>query len=473
MPKEDNFIVAIELGSSKVTAIAGRKESDGAIQILAYAQEPSESFIRKGRINNFTKMNACLKELKRKLETTLQKSISAAYVGIGGMGMHTVSNTVKRSLGEKQIITDDIVNHIKEANSASNGDRVILDVIPQDYKLGAQTVSDPVGIAADSIEGHFLNIVAKPEEVIKCFHEAGLSVVGRPISVLALADAMLTEPEKRSGCVFVDMGAETTSVAVYKNNILRHLAVIPLGGASVNRDICTLQIEDSEAEALKCKYASACYVEGEEDKDPIALKDGRSVKFEEFGGLVEARMEEIISNISNQIKLSNYGKSELIAGIIITGGASNMEHTDKAFTQFTGFDKVRFVKSLKLQHRLSSRSGSFNSDGSYNTAIALIDKGEFNCCGGEIGNDSTLFPEDTDTTQATPQFTTPAGTQTQSQTGTTAATAAAEAPVEEPKPEKPKKPGWFKKMFNQVKDIAETMVSDEERFEKNNEKSEK
>ena len=158
MTHEDHFIVAIELGSSKITAIAGRKQPDGNILILAYVQEPSESFIRKGRIYNFNKTTSCIESMKHKLEERLNKAIGTTYVGIGGMGLHTVSNTVSRQLSEKLLITQQMVNSVIDANNATPGnDREILAVVPQDYKLGAQTVADPVGIATESIEGHFLN----------------------------------------------------------------------------------------------------------------------------------------------------------------------------------------------------------------------------------------------------------------------------------------------------------------------------
>ena len=387
----DDFIVAIELGSSKVTAIAGQKQPDGAIKVLAYAQDPSESFIRKGCINNFNKMTSCVDSIKKRLENALGMTVSGCYVGIGGMGMHTVPNTVTRHLGEKQLITAEMVNNVKDSNNSMPGnDREILEVIPQDYQLGTQTVADPIGIASDVIEGHFLNIIANAsvsESVYTCFRNAHLNVVGMPITVLALADAILTESEKRSGCAFVDMGAETTSVAIFKNNILRHFAVIPLGGANINRDLCTLQIEDAEAEMLKRKYGQAYTGEDEVEHDPITLSDGRSFKYEDFNGLVEARMEEIILNINNQItSIAKYDESKLVSGIVVTGGASNIKNIDKAFTSHMKFRKVRFVKNLRLQAHMAGKSASsFNADGSFNAAIALLDKGEINCCGGLLG----------------------------------------------------------------------------------------
>lgn len=246
MATEDNFIVAIELGSSKVTGVAGRKQPDGAIQVLAFAQEPSTTFIRKGRINNVSKMTQCIISMKDKLEQKMQKSVSRVYVGIGGMGMHTVANTVVRHFDSKVEITQEMIDAMCDENRTStNSDRDILEAVPQEYHLGTQMQTDPVGILSEGIEGHYLNIVANStvrEEIRNCFRSAGVTIADLPITVQALADVMLTEPEKRSGCVFVDMGAETTSVAVYKNNLLRHLAVIPLGGANITATSCRCRL---------------------------------------------------------------------------------------------------------------------------------------------------------------------------------------------------------------------------------------
>ena len=395
MATEDKFIVAIELGSSKVTGIAGRKQPDGVTQILAFAQEPSTTFIRKGRINNVNKMTQCILNMKEKLEQQLQKSVSRVYVGIGGMGMHTVANTVVKHFDSKVEITQEMVDAMCDENrNTASPDRDILESVPQEYRLGTQVQTDPVGILSDGIEGHFLNIVPNQsvrEQIRNCSRTAGVAIADLPLTVHALADAMLTEPLKRSGCVFVDMGAETTSVAVYKNNLLRHLAVIPLGGANVNRDIMSLQIEDDEAEELKLKYASAIADNSGEKRKPIVLRDGRHIDFDEFSGLVEARMEEIILNIKNQITLSKYDKGQLIGGLVITGGASHLKDIDKAFVRDTQFEKIRFVRNIRIPLR-AGEFGEFNADGDCNSAIALLDKGEMNCCGGSLGQ-PTLFEE--------------------------------------------------------------------------------
>jgi cell division protein FtsA len=396
MAVADNFIVAIELGSSKVTALAGQKQPDGAIQILAYAQEPSDSFIRKGRIQNVNKMTQCISNIKEKLEKKLQKTISHVYVGIGGMGMHTVSNTVEKVFNEKTVVSKEVVDEINDCNEkASTSDQEILSTVLQHYKIGTQPTMEPVGVPAEKIEGTFLNVVTKSsisEDIKNCFRNANVNIAEMPISVLSLADAMLPEREKSSGCVLIDMGAETTSVAIYKSNILRHMAIIPLGSANVNRDLCSLQIEDAEAEDLKLTYGSAYSNYLEADHAPIKLADGRSVAYEDICGLIEARIEEIFLNIDHQIKSQNYSDKTLIGGVFLTGGGVQIKDIEKAVQTHLHFEKSKVLQKIALNTR--GGSNDFNKDGSFNTVLAIIDKAETNCCGGDLGTNSpNLFEE--------------------------------------------------------------------------------
>ena len=392
------FVVAIDLGSSKVTAIAGRKQPDGAIEVLAYTQEPSHNFIRKGRISNIDKMTQCAKNIKETLEKKLNKRVSKAYVGIGGMGMHTVTNTLQRSFSEKHVISQEIMEALRNENLLKGTpERHILGTVPQEYKVGTQFTNEPVGMLADTMEARYLNIVANSsmsDQIRNCFRAAGIEVAEMPITVLRLADVMLTEPEKRSGCVFVDMGAETTSVALFKNNMLRHLAVIPLGGANITRDITSLQIEEDEAETLKLKWGAAITNGGE--NPPIVTSDGREFPYSEFAGLIEARVEEIVLNIQNQIALSRYEKNQLIAGVILTGGASMLKNMESVVAKHVGIEKLRVVKNTRFSIR-GHKNMNVNEvrEGDYAAALALIEQADQNCCGGEIGGDTPeLFEKD-------------------------------------------------------------------------------
>ena len=389
MTNEDKFIVAIVLGSSKISTVVGRKEPDGAIKVLMYFQDHSSSFIRKGRINNVKKMKACLAGIKEKLENKLQKSVGCVYVGVGGMGVHSVPNTVTRHLEEKQTITEELVNDISMTNRmTSSADQEILESVILDYKVGTQLTTDPVGMQGESIEGRFLNIVGNNsirESIVACFKEVGLKVAGMPIAVQALSNCLLNDTEKSSGCVLVDMGAETTTVAVYKNRLLRHFAVLPLGGCNVNRDITSLQIEDLEAEQLKLQYGEAIYDPAENKRENITLNDGRTLPFGDFSNLVEARMEEIIMNVDHQVKLSKYDKDSLIGGIFLTGGASEMKGLEKAIRSYTEFTTLKHKKEISLQLR-GSNIAELKKDTGYSTALSIIDLATENCCAGNLGS---------------------------------------------------------------------------------------
>lgn len=391
------FVVAIDLGSSKVTAIAGRKQPDGAIEVLAFTQEPSQSFIRKGRISNIDKMTQCAKNIKETLETQLKKRISKAYVGIGGMGMHTVTNTIQRAWSEKNIISQDIMEALRLENlQKATPERHILGTVPQEYKVGTQFTNEPVGMLADNLEARYLNIVANSslsDQIRNCFRAAGIEVAEMPITVLRLADVMLTEPEKRSGCVFVDMGAETTSVSIFKSNMLRHLAVIPLGGANITRDLTSLQIEEDEAEILKLKWGAAI-TNGGDNNPPIVTSDGREFPYTEFAGLIEARVEEIVLNIEKQIKFTNYEKNQLVAGIVLTGGASMLKNMESVVSKLVGIEKLRVVKNTRFSVRGPK---NLNVDpvreGDYAAALALIEQADQNCCGGELSDETPVLFE--------------------------------------------------------------------------------
>ncbi len=252
---EEKIIVAFELGSSKLTAIAGYMMPNGNIKVLASEQEPSSSFIRKGAVYNVDLMTARLKSIKDNMESRLTQRIDKAYVAIGGMGMHTVSNKIHQQFGEEQTIKQELIDQILEINAERNyTDRKILDVVPLEYKLGTISQANPIGVVAESIEGNFLNIILRSSwyrQIEKCFEEVGIHIVELRTVAQIEAGTLLTDDEMRAGCVLVDMGAQTTTVAVYKNNILRHLAALPLGGDTITADISSFNIKQEEVEDLK------------------------------------------------------------------------------------------------------------------------------------------------------------------------------------------------------------------------------
>ena len=379
-----DFIVAIELGSSKISGIAGKKLPDGSIQILATASENASDCIRKGVIYNLDKTTLSLTSIIKKLESTLKASISKVYIGMGGQSLRTIRNTEVRHMDEDTKISQELIDELKDSNRAVPiVGYQILGVAPQEYKVGNDLIVDPVGVQTDHIEARFLNIIARKnvkENAAKCCDLVPIEIAEDAedlIAPLALADAVLTSSEKRSGCVLVDFGADTTTVSVYKNNILRHLAVIPLGGNNITRDICSQQIEEDDAEALKIRFAQA-YVEPTENEDEnksYKLENGCSINAILLEDIVEARLNEILDNVANQIVLSGY-ENKLLAGAVITGGGINLKNIEEAFVKRTKIEKIRVAKDTHI----SLKGMEIKKDGTNNTLIALLAAGKVNCC---------------------------------------------------------------------------------------------
>ena len=387
------FIVAIELGSSKMTGIAGQKNLDGSIQVLAVVKENSSSFIRKGVVYNIDKTAQCLTSIIRKLENQLKTQITQVYVGVGGQSIRSVRNVITKDLPSETIVTQDMVIELMDSNrSMTYQDQEILDAAVQEYKVGSQLQLDPVGIQATRLEGNFLNILERKafyRNLNKCFEAANINVAEMYLAPLALADSVLTEAEKRSGCALVDIGADTTTVSVYSKNILRHLAVIPLGSNNITKDIATLQMEESDAEKMKLKYGSAYTDNNDIDSDlKYSIDPERQIESRKFIEIVEGRLEEIIENVWYQIPSEYYDK--LLGGIILTGGGSNMKNIEKAFSNHTHVEKIRIAKFV-TQTIISNNEMLKAHDGTMNTVLGLLAKGDINCAGGAVDLNGDLF----------------------------------------------------------------------------------
>ena len=401
MPRE--FIVAIELGSSKMTGIAGKKNLDGSIQVLACVKEDSSAFIRKGVVYNIDKTAQCLTNIVSRLEKQLKTTITQVYVGVGGQSIRSIRNTIAKDLpGETQVTQEMVIELMDDNRNVVYPDQEILDAAVQEYKVDSQYQLDPVGIQCSHFEGIFLNILQRKtfyKNLNKCFETAGINVAEMFLAPLALADSVLTEAERRSGCALVDMGADTTTVSVYSKNILRHLAVIPLGSNNITKDIASLQMEESDAEKMKLKYASAYTENNDIDNNmKYSIDQDRQVEVRKFVEIVEGRVEEIIANVWCQVPEEYCDK--LLGGIILTGGGSNMKNIEKAFQNYTHIDKIRIAKFV-MQSITSNINDINNHDGMMNTVLGLLAKGDINCAGNEIDPNGDLFanqkPQQTDT----------------------------------------------------------------------------
>lgn len=392
-----NFIVAIELGSTKITGIAGSKNHDGSFTVNAVVREDSTSCIRKGVVYNADKTVQCITNIINRLKTTMKAEISQVYVGVGGQSIHSERNVILRELPDSTTVTQAAVDELMDKNRAMMyKDQEILDVVTQEYKVGAQYQLEPVGIQCSHLEGNYLNILQSRKHFMNlnnCFEKAGVAIAELYLAPFALADAVLTDAEKRSGCMLVDLGAETTTVLVYHKNVLRHMAVIPLGGNNITKDIASMQMEESDAEKMKLRYASAYTDNSEIDATKsYAIDSMRSVECRKFIELVEGRVQEIVQNAWYQVPSELAGK--LLSGIVLTGGGSNMKNIVTAFRNHTHIDKIRQAQTVNyIIHSSSPDVTAKNAQ--MNTILGLLAKGEVNCAGEEIVEQKDLFVQET------------------------------------------------------------------------------
>lgn len=398
-----NFIAAIELGSSKISGIAGKKNNDGTLQVYAFASEESASFVQKGIVYNVDKAAQALKFIITELEKQLGSSIAKIYVGISGQSLRTIKNTVGRTLEEESIISDQVIDEICEENHNTEiCDMDILDVAPQEYKIDNKLQAEPVGVTGQQVTGQFLNIVARnslKRNLERSLTQAQIEIADDLIvSPLALAKAILTENEMRIGCALVDMGADTTTIAIYKNNFLRHLCVLPLGGNSITRDITSLQMEQEEAEQLKVTYGDALYKESEnETAATCQTEDGRIIELNTLNDIIGARTEEILANVNHQIILSEYN-DKLYAGVIFTGGGANLKNLEAAFRAKSRIEKVKTIFSISSE--VNGLDNNLLQCGKFNTLMGLLMWGKENCSKPEApkaikpGTSEDLFKDD-------------------------------------------------------------------------------
>jgi cell division protein FtsA len=388
-----NFIVAIELGSTKIRGIAGQKKSDGRIDVLAVVTENADQCIRKGVVYNTDKTIQCIINVIQRLRSQLKSGIKHVYIGVGGQSIHSDLNTITKEVADDMPVTQQLIVDMMDQNrSMEYPEQEILDVEVQEYRADNLLQIDPVGIQCQRLEGNFLNILQRKRHyqwLNSCFEKADVKIAEVYLAPFALADAVLTPMEKRSGCVLVDLGADTTTVMVFYKNIIRHLAVIPLGANNITKDICSLQVEETEAERMKLRYASA-YTE-QADIDPTLKYDldyERKVDSPRFIDIVEARVQEIIANVWNQV--SQEYQDKLLGGIVLTGGGSNLKNIDVAFAKQTGVEKIRIAKSVT--YTISSSNPAITAhDGTMNTVLGLLAKGDQNCWQPEEQKPQNLF----------------------------------------------------------------------------------
>ncbi len=371
----NNYIVAIEIGSSKISGAVGLQTYSG-IKILAYANESVSSFVSKGVVRNVDETGKTLNNLINRLESSLSSAtsenltIDKAYVAFGGLSMHTRRSSVVREFSEYTKITQDIIDEISLEN-----DRLFnvpagyqrVQVLPLECRLNGDSNLSPMGTPTRRIECNYQNILLR-EQYMKQLEESfaipRIKIVDSFNAIILEAGILLSDEERSSGSALVNIGADTTTVAIYSGKLLRKLAVIPLGSNNITRDLCAEQIPYKEAEQMKIFKG---YHSTDDDNSAIAT--------ELVDQIISARMSEILLNVRHQIETSE----TKVINIQFTGGGAKLKNISNLIDECLPSFKIKMADEESYSYicddKLSLAKGAITP-----TLYGLLENGKENCC---------------------------------------------------------------------------------------------
>lgn len=321
--EQAGFIVGIDLGTSKIVGVLGRKNEQGVISILASESIPSDSSVKYGVIYNIDEAAGKIKKLISLLENKTGKKIGKAYVSVAGKSLRAVEHSETKLLDGTTPITFAMLDSMEQQAKLNKPDFFTnYSVLAPEYYLDGRYEEDPIEKTALTIEGRYRLVIGRPNiknNLIKSITEkAQIEIAGYLVGPVAASALVLDEADRQAGCVLVDFGAGTTTLSIYKDGLLRYMSVIPFGGRTITKDVQELGFVFDSAETYKIRYGKVG-----KDKNKPEGDVSPDVDLRELNKVIQLRQDEIILNVINQIKLSGYG-DQLGAGIIIIGGASQM-----------------------------------------------------------------------------------------------------------------------------------------------------
>lgn len=344
----DEYIVGLDVGTTKIVAMVGRMNEFGKVEILGLGKTESVGVMR-GQVANIERTVQSIKVAVEEAEQKTGVPIKIVNVGIAGQHIKSLQhNGIRtRTSLDSEINQKDIDALIEDMYKlAMLPGEEIIHVIPQEYMVDNESgIKEPIGMSGRRLEANFHIItgqIAAINNLVKCVKKAGLEVSDITLEPLSSADAVLSNEEKEAGVVLVDIGGGTTDVAIFQDSIIRHTAVIPFGGNIITEDIkegCT--IIKNQAELLKIKFGSALASENQENEivsiPGLRGREPKEITVKNLSHIIEARMEEIIQHVYYEIKNSGFEK-KLIAGVVITGGGAMLKHTTQLVEYITGMD---------------------------------------------------------------------------------------------------------------------------------------
>jgi len=349
--EQDKYSVGLDIGTTKIVAIIGKENEYGKIEILGIGRSKSLG-VHRGVVNNITQTIQSIQQAVEEAEVNSGLKIGSVVVGIAGQHIRSLqhSDYITRADAEEVINEDDLdrlCNQVYKLVMLPGEE--IIHVLPQEYKVDGQAeIKEPIGMYGGRLEANFHVVVGQVssiKNVGRCIKSAGLDLGKITLEPLASSDAVLSQEEKEAGVALIDIGGGTTDLAIFKDGIIRHTAVIPFGGGVITEDIkegCS--IIEKQAELLKIKFGSAWPGENK-DNEIVSIpglrgREPKEITLKNLSKIIHARVVEIIEQVYVEIK--NYGheeqKKKLIAGIVLTGGGSQLNHLKQLVEYITGMD---------------------------------------------------------------------------------------------------------------------------------------
>ncbi|SDQ30053.1 cell division protein FtsA [Flagellimonas zhangzhouensis] len=349
--EQGNYSVGLDIGTTKIVAIIGRENEYGKIEILGTGKSKSLG-VHRGVVNNITQTISSIQQAVEQAELNSGLKIGSVVVGIAGQHIRSLhhSDYITRPNSEEVIDGEDLdklCNQVYKLVMLPGEE--IIHVLPQEYKVDGQTeIKEPVGMYGGRLEANFHVVVGQVSSIKnigRCIKSAGLDLGNITLEPLASADAVLSQEEKEAGVALIDIGGGTTDLAIFKDGIIRHTSVIPFGGNVITEDIkegCS--IIEKQAELLKIKFGSAWPGENK-DNEIVSIpglrgREPKEITLKNLSKIIHARVVEIVEQVYVEIK--NYGheeqKKKLIAGIVLTGGGSQLKHLKQLVEYITGMD---------------------------------------------------------------------------------------------------------------------------------------
>ena len=380
MEKNELFI-GLDIGTTKIVAMIGIVNEYDKLKIIGIGKSKSLG-VHRGVVNNISQTIQSIQGAINEAENNSNEKVDKVIVGIAGQHIRSLqhSDYITRENSDQVIDDTDLEKLINQVYKlVMMPGEEIIHVLPQDFKIDGQSeIKEPIGMFGGRLEANFHVVVGQVssiKNIARCVKSSGIDFDGITLEPIASADAVLSTEEKEAGVALIDIGGGTTDLAIFKDGIIRHTSVIPFGGNIITDDIkegCS--IIEKQAELLKIKFGSAWPGENKENEivsiPGLRGRDPKEISLKNLSKIIHARVVEIIEQVYMEIK--NYGheeqKKKLIAGIVLTGGGSQLKHLKQLVEYVTGMDTR---VGLPNEHLAGNNSIEI-SNPTFATAVGLV-----------------------------------------------------------------------------------------------------